>query len=114
MYSSATRSSSASGLSGGALFVGFGEGEGEGEGEVAEVGEEEGEGEDFGLEGLDGFSEGEGDALWRGLTGPVGRSGGAGLAVGVGEGDGAAARNPTPGQPRSTKMNGRHIIARRA
>src|ERR1044072_5213133 len=71
IYSSATRSSSASGLRAG---VGFGEGEGFGEreragegdadeaGEADESGVGDGEGEDFCLGGRVGFSEGVGVA----------------------------------------------------
>ena len=83
MYSSATTSSSASGFSGGGLFV-F---EGFGVGEVEDAGEAEGDsvGVGFGLR-FEGFSEaaGEGEASWSGFTGPVGFRGGAGFAVGVG------------------------------
>src|SRR6476469_5944582 len=72
MYSSATKSSSASGFKGGGLFALEGFGVADGEGDEEEAGEEdsEGEGEDFGLERRDGFSEavGEGDVNCSGIT----------------------------------------------
>src|SRR5947208_1297580 len=105
MYSSATLSSWASGLSGGGLLVCFGEGDGEG------VEEEDSEGEGEGFERRDGFSVAVGDASWSGFTGPVGcRGGGAGLAVGVGEGEGAAATIPPATKHSSTMMNGRDLM----
>src|SRR3954471_6430815 len=82
MYSSATKSSSASGFKGGGLFALEGFWVADGEGDEEEAGEEdsEGEGADFDLERRDGFSEavGEGDASCIGFTGPVGLRGGAG------------------------------------
>src|ERR1700730_7552233 len=108
MYSSATTSSSASGLSVEALLVGFGEGEAVEEGEE----EAEGEGEDFGLGETDaaGFSEGVGDGFGKGLTGPVGFSGeeGAGFApgFGVGEGEGAACALIQQNKPAQERMAG--------
>src|SRR2546421_741249 len=107
MYSSATKSSSASGLRGGALLVG--EDFGEGEGEEAE-GEDVGAGGDFGLGERGGFSVGDGEAFCNGLTGPVGRSGGDGFAVGVGDGDGAAARIGAARETSSAKMNRRDLM----
>jgi hypothetical protein len=119
MYSSATTSSSASGFIGGglALFVGedFGEDFGEGEGDEVGAAEEagEGDGDDFALGERAGFSEGVGEVFCNGFTGPVGRRGGGGLAPGVGEGDGAAARMAAPKQTSSAKMNGRDLIESR-
>src|SRR6266576_2590828 len=109
MYSSATTSSSASGFSGGGLFVreAFGEGEAEDAGE----GEGDSDGVDFDLRDFDGFSEGEGegDASWSGFTGPVGLRGGPGFSVG--EGDGAATTAAAlPRQSSSAKMNGRDLM----
>ena len=113
MYSSATTSSSASGFSGGGLFVreAFGEGEAEDAGE----GEGDSGGVDFDLRDFDGFSDGEGEgaASWSGFTGPVGLRGGPGFAVGVGdgEGDGAATAGVAlPRQSSSAKMNGRDLM----
>src|SRR6267154_4628679 len=107
MYSSATLSSSASGLRAG---VGLGEGLGldlgEGEGEESEGGADDGE--DFVLAG-EGLAEGVGDAFCKGLTGPVGLSGGAGFGVGVGLGEGAA-RSETPRQSGSAKMKRRNLM----
>src|SRR3954462_12729659 len=79
MYSSATASSSASGLSGGGVgdgLGGFGEGDGFAAGEEEEPGEDsaaagDGEAFDFDLEGeTEGFSEGLGDGFANGFTGP--------------------------------------------
>ena len=115
MYSSATTSSSASGFSGGGLFVreAFGEGEAEDAGE----GEGDSGGVDFDLRDFVGLSEGDGEgegaASWSGFTGPVGLRGGPGFAVGVGdgEGDGAAtAAVALPRQSSSAKMNGRDLM----
>jgi hypothetical protein len=111
MYSSATTSSSASGFSGGGLFVfeAFGEAEGEDAGEA----EGDSDGVDFDFRDFVGFSEGEGEgeAFWSGFTGPVGLRGGAGFGVGVGEGDGAAtAAVALPRQNSSAKMNGRDLM----
>ena len=86
-------------------MLGFGEVEGEGEEEEAG----EADGVDFGLGVRVGFSEGEGEAFCNGFTGPVGRRGGAGLAVGVGEG--AAATIAAPREESSAKMNGRNLMA---
>ena len=80
---------------------GFGEGEGE---------EVEGwEGDDLGLGERAGFSEGDGVAFCNGFTGPVGRRGGAGLAVGVGEG--AAVTIAAPREESSAKINERNLMA---
>ena len=113
MYSSATTSSSASGFSGGGVFVfeDFGEADGEASGD----GEGDSDGVCFDLRDLDGFSDGdgEGDASWSGFTGPVGLRGGAGFGVGVddGEGDGAARRAAAqPRQTSSAKMNRRDLM----
>src|ERR1041384_1321944 len=94
MYSSATTSSSASGLRAGGVLVGFGEGEAEEEGETA------GEAEGFGLGVRAGFSEGAGEAFGRGLTGPVGLRGGANFGVG----EGAAQAAQAARQSSSAKM----------
>ena len=122
MYSSATTSSSASGLSGGALGEGdvfgedFGEDFGEGVGEAAE----EGVAEDFDLAGTEavGFGEGVGEALASGFTGPVGFSGAAGVGfapgLGVGEGEGAAVRLEMARQTASAKMKERDLMAEAA
>ena len=95
----------------------MGEDFGEGDGEEA-AGEEEdageGDADDLGLGERVGFSAGVGEAFWRGLTGPVGLSGGGGFALGVGEGEGegaAAATNAAPKQTSSAKMNGRDLMA---
>ena len=108
MYSSATRSSSASGFSGGGLFVGLGFGEGVGEEDSAG----DGEGEDFDRGVRVGFSVGVGAASCNGFTGPVGRRGGAGLALGVGEGEGevAAGTIAAPRWNSSAKINGRDLM----
>src|SRR3954469_13718209 len=117
MYSSATRSSSASGLSGGGLFVleGLGEREEEGEGEADESGEGAGEGEGEGLCLGDrvGFSEGVGAPSWRGFTGPVGFKGEAAVDFGLGDGPGvgdAARRREAPRQGSSAKMERRNLM----
>ena len=91
---------------------------GEGEGVEAEAGEEdsEGVGDDFVFDRRDGFSdalgEGDGEASCNGLTGPVGRRGGAGLAVADGDGDGdvAAKTNPALRQASSAKMKERDLM----
>src|SRR4051812_14645487 len=115
MYSSATTSSSASGFIGGALLIGedFGEGFGDTEGEEVGAAEEAGEGDDFDLDERAGFSVGVGEAFCNGLTGPVGRRGGGGLAAGVGVGEGAAARMAAPKQTSSAKIKGRDLIESR-
>ena len=116
MYSSATKSSSASGFKGGGLFVleGFGVADGEENGEEAGEEDSEGDGEDFALERRDGFSDavGEGDASCSGFTGPVGLRGGAGFGVGVGDGDGdgAATTIAPPRHNSSAKMNRRDLM----
>lgn len=75
-------------------------------------GEVTGEGEDFGLAGEDaaGLGEGVGDGFSRGFTGPVGFSGVAGFAVGVGVGEGAAETSESPRQSGSAKMKRRNLM----
>ena len=120
MYSSATISNSASGLSG-AEGVGEGDDFGEGEGEE-EPGEEEPE-EAGGVDDLDfregddgGVAEGEGEALPNGLTGPVGFRGAGGgdfvavLGEGVGEGEGAADTLESGRQTISAKIKERNLM----
>ncbi len=110
-----TRSSSASGLSGGGLFVleGLGEREKEGEGEAEESGEGEGEGEDLCLGVRVGFSDGVADPSWRGFTGPVGFKGEAAVGFGLGDGAGvgdAAKRSEAPRHGSSVKMERRNVM----
>src|SRR5476651_967611 len=101
MNSSATPSSSASGLSEEALRVGDGLGEGEEAGAV-----------DFVLGGAEstGFSEGVGEGFGNGFTGPVGFSGEEGVgfasAFGVGEGEGAACALIQQNKPAQVRMAG--------
>jgi len=87
-----------------------GEDFGEGEGEEAEEREDDGAGDDFGLGERAGFSVGDGEAFCNGFTGPMGRSGGDGFAVGVGDGDGAAARIGAARDTSSAKMNRRDLM----
>jgi hypothetical protein len=108
MNSSATVSSSTSGLR---AAVGEGDGFGRGvlaTGDEEEAGETEGDAEDLGLAGADetGFADGVGDALGRGFTGPVGLSGaeGFGAGLGVGVGDGAAVTPESGRQTASAKI----------
>jgi hypothetical protein len=98
-------------LVGDGFGVDFGEGEGDELGAADEAGE--GDGDDFDLGERAGFSEGLGEAFCKGFTGPVGRRGGAGLAPGVGVGEGAAATVAVPKQTSSAKMNGRDLIESR-
>lgn len=119
MNSSATVSSSTSGLR-----AAVGEGDGFGRGVVAagveeEAGEREGVAEDFGLAGADGtgFADGVGEAFGNGFTGPVGLSGGAegvGFAPGlrVGEGEGAAIAMESGRQTASAKMKKRNLMTK--
>src|SRR3981081_9943 len=99
MNSSATTSSSASGLSVEALRVGDGLGDGE----------EAGAG-DFVLGGAEStdFSEGVGEGFGSGFSGPIGFSGeeGAGFAsdFGVGEGEGAACALIQQSKPAQERM----------
>ena len=110
MNSSATTSSSASGLSKEALGEGEGFGVRDEEAEGEEAGEVEGDAEDFGLAGAGatGFAEGVGEALVMGFTGPVGFSGAEGVGfaagLGVGVGEGVAARPESVRQTASAKM----------
>ena len=113
MYSSATMSNSASGLSGAA---GLGEGEdlGAGEGEE-EAGEDEDEG--GGAEDLDlgeGDDAGVGEAFPNGFTGPVGFRGAGGgdfvAGLAVGEGDGAPETLESGRQTASARIKERSLM----
>jgi hypothetical protein len=108
MYSSATMSNSASGLSG---ADGLGEGDdlGAGEGEEEEEG---GEADDLDFREGDegGWEAGVGAAFPNGFTGPVGLRGAGGGALGVGEGEGAPDALESARQTASAKIKERCLM----